>query len=175
MKRFFLSAVLFSLLTSCMYEFMAARYVKPDEARRYKPKGALVFGTIDKENATFISLVFFMLKKSQDITLSINQDFILFVFDVGENTTGFNRLGMRYYAFGNDFWYNKELDFSVDPDKLNYLGRFIFYEKDLLKPHRVLWTNLIEDDTKNLADFYPDLTNMEIRPVEIKEGLYHLY
>ncbi|MGC8765195.1 MAG: hypothetical protein ACP5QT_04845 [Brevinematia bacterium] len=178
MKRILFSLMILAVLTSCIggfYEFMAARYVKPDEARRYKPKGALVFGTIDKENAPFVSLVYFMIRDSQDVTLSINQDFTFFVFDVGRNAKGFTRIGMRYYAFGTDFWINKDLNFNLEENKLNYLGRFIFYQKDILKTYRMVWTNLIEEDVKNLGDFYPDLTNMEVKPVEIKEGMYYLY
>jgi len=179
MKKLLVFTVVFSLLVSCIrvYEFMTARFVKPDEARRYKSKGALVLGTIDKENAPFLAIVFFMLKKSPDITVAVNQDFTMFVFDVSEITEGFNRIGMRYQAFGIDFWMNKELDFKVEKNKLNYIGRFIFYAKDDIKTHRMvmIWTNLIEEDIKNLNEFYPDLTNMEVSPVEIKDGMYYFY
>lgn len=175
MRRFFFVVMILFVFASCQYEFMAARYVKPEEARRYKARGVLVFVTIDKEFAPFLANLYLMIKNSQDITYVVNQDFSMIVFDVNEKASGFERIGMRYQAFGIDFWMNKPIDFKLETNKLNYLGRMIFYAKDSFKPHRMIITNLLEEDLKNLSDFYPDLTNMEIHNVGVKEGLYNFY
>jgi len=177
MKEIIFLATLSFLLTSCLdyTQFKAARYVKPDEARRYRAKGVLVFGTIDKENSPFLANLHFMLKKSEDITYVVNQDFCVFVFDVAENTEGIERMVMMYYNFGVNFWMTQTLPFKVEKDKLNYMGRFIFYAKDNFKPHRVIITNLLEEDIQNLAKDYPDLTNMQVYPVGVREGLYKFY
>lgn len=177
MRRFVFSMLIFLLVSGCLdkSEFMSARFVKPEEARRYKSKGVLVFASIDKENAPFLAYLYLMIKNSQDITYVVNQDFSIIVFDVNEKASGYDRIGMRYQAFGVDFWMNKPIDFQLEKDKLNYLGRMIFYAKDAFKPHRMIITNLIDEDIKNLSEFYPDLTNMEIHNVGVKEGLYNFY
>ncbi len=174
MKKISLISIFFMLISGCFdkSEFKAARFIRPDEANRYRTKGALIFGVIDKENAPFLTHLHFMLKKSEDITYVVNKDFVVFVFDVSENTEGLSRMVMQYYSFGANFWMNEDLSFKVSKDKLNYLGRFIFYAKDSFKPHRVLITNLIEEDITNLGFDYPNLTNMQIEFVGIKEGLY---
>ncbi len=171
----FIFVVLFFVSCLDKSEFMSARFVKPEEARRYKSKGVLVFASIDKENAPYMQYLYLMIKNSQDITYVVNQDFSVIVFDVNEKASGYDRVGLRYQAFGIDFWMNKPIDFKLEKDKLNYLGRMIFYAKEAFKPHRMIITNLIDEDIKNLSEFYPDLTNMEIHNVGVKEGLYNFY
>ncbi|MCX7821561.1 MAG: hypothetical protein N2258_07810 [Brevinematales bacterium] len=177
MKKYSYFLLIFFFLSGCLEksEFMSARFVKPEEARRYKSKGVLVFASVDKENAPYLAYLYLMIKNSQDITYVVNQDFSLIVFDVNEKANGYDRVGIRYQAFGIDFWLNKPIDFKLETNKLNYLGRMIFYAKDSFKPYRMIITNLLDEDLKNLAEFYPDLTNMEIHNVGIKEGLYNFY
>lgn len=175
MKRYFFVVLFF--LAGCLdsTDFMKAKFVKPEEVRRYKPKGAYVFATIDIENSQFISAIFFMFGKAEDATFIPSGNFGVFLFDISEKTTGLERIGFRYFAFGTDFWMNKPLYFTIQKGKVNYLGRFIFYEKTMLKPHRALVTNLLDEDLKVLGDYYPELTNMQVEFTGIPEGWYNFY
>ncbi len=162
-------------LSGCFLNFGMQFNLKPDDLRHYKIKGALVYGCVETlKDMPSGSTVMLMFKNAPDFNVYIHNPQEYFLIDVPLKCKGIARIGLRYDNQGTmqENWYYNDILFTVQSNKINYLGSIIITNVDItqnrLDKIEFSLTNYMEEDKQDFYSNYTRLAGYEFYPVDIK-------
>jgi len=146
--------------------------VKPEDMKHYKPSGTLVAISVDRTKFFKILQLRLMLDNAADITLFTPKDKNFFIADVPLKCKGLIRVGAELDTQSIGDWYYLEFKFTLESNKVNYLGKFILEEDKTIGWNRLYVTNTIEEDKELFLEYYPTLSNTEFVVVPVTNGVF---
>jgi len=174
-KRFSLVVLLLAFLFYGCDVLGIGKVVQPEEMKHYKPEGALVAFTVDITKHPRITTVRFMFSRSSSVSVFPSKYKNYYLADMPLSCKGINRIGLSGGVHFPDIWFDNYVSpFSLESNKVNYLGRFIFEaDKD---PDRMLdkmiVSNCIDEDKVWFLEYYPSLSNTEFISVPVTNGQF---
>jgi hypothetical protein len=163
------------LFSGCLESPFFLKQIKKEEARRYKTKGTMVFGSINVENYRDVQGIMLMFKNASDASIIAQKEKTYFLLDVPEKCEGLARIGIRLRSAGADEWINGPFSFTLESNKINYIGQIVLLQATMLHADRIYFTNLLDEDKEAFLDEYEDLTNYEFVPTSISNKVFDLY
>ncbi len=154
----------------------SAKIVKPEEMRHYKPDNTLVVFSVNRTRMPFLSTVMLMLVSAPTISVFPSQDKSFFIADIPCTCKGINRVGVIIDPQTPEDWFDDyTCGFTLESNKLNYLGQFIFIlDPDTDKQRdKMIVTNCLADDKEWFLEYYPSLSNKEFVSVPVTNGLFY--
>ena len=164
--------VIAAILSSCAVLGMQTN-LKPENLKRYKVKGAYVYGSVELPPAVLTEQVMIMFTDAPSLNMNVHKDTEYFLIDVPLKCKGITRIGVRYDDQNviKEIWYNKGTSFTIESNKINYLGSFVLTNIDGSQWFwdKLIVTNYFEEDRDDFYTNYSALTKYEFYQVEISK------
>jgi len=165
------SIVIVYLLSGCTVMGMQAN-LKPENLKHYKLKGAYMYGSVELPSTIGFTSVMIMFNNAPSLNINTHKDIEYFLIDVPFKCKGIVRIGVRYDDVGTikEIWYNKPISFSVESNKINYLGNIVLTNIDNTQfmMDKIYITNYQDEDKDDFYSNYTSLTKYEFYKIESK-------
>jgi hypothetical protein len=150
------------------------RTVKPEEYKHYDFKGAMVALCIDREYYQLVTTMMLMFRDTSSFTIFLDNEKNYLILDVPYGCTGISRTGMLTGPQELPEWFYNISQFKLESNKINYLGRFSFFQDEYLNPvnDTLAVSNAFEKDREWFLEYYPPISNKEWAIVPVRYGKF---